>query len=232
MTKRFREQPLFDQKERDLAIGYLQTADPILATLIAEFAPFPVGETHHETQSKVGSADHPLLLGLCRAIFYQSVSIPSANAVYSRFLALYPHADFPSARDIANTADETLKSIGLPRSKVSYLKHLAVAELPELGELERMSDREVIERLIQLKGVGIWTAQMVLIFQLKRLDVFPIADLGLRAAIRDLYELEQLPDRAVLERFGNKWQPYRTIATWYLWQSRGSAAKELLKAWC
>ncbi len=122
----------------------------------------------------------------------------------------------------------------MPRSKVQAIKDLAhrtLADLPTLEALETMSDESVIKALIDVKGVGRWSAQMVLMFQLKRLDVLPKDDLGLRAAIRDCYNLDTLPDTATVEEIAQQWKPYRTVATWYLWQTRSQAAKELLRAW-
>ena len=207
------------------AIDYLKQVDPILGTLVDRFEPFPMNRDRSQDT---------LLSALAKAIFYQSISIQSANAVYSRFLKLYPDAAFPSATDILDTPNETLREIGLPISKIKYLKGLAektIDQLPSLDELEELEDESIIQLLTQLKGVGQWSVKMVLIFQLRRLDVLPADDIGVRAAIRDLYNLEQLPDQRVVETLGTKWKPYRTLATWSLWLSRGPAARELLRSW-
>lgn len=207
-----------------LARDYLKQADPILAALIDDLIPYP--------QQQRQTAD-TLLSALTKAIIYQRISIKAANTVYLRLLHPYDQ-QFPSAIDLLHTADETLRSIGLPRSKVQAIKDLAhrtLADLPTLAALETMSDESVIKALIVVKGVGRWSAQMVLIFQLKRLDVLPKDDLGLRAAIRDCYHLDTLPNTATVEEIAQKWKPYRTVATWYLWQTRSQAAQELLRAW-
>lgn len=196
-----------------------------MAELIRQYSPYSV-----QANAPTGT----MLSALSRAIFYQSVSIPSANAVFQRFLQLYPEAQFPSATAILQTPDAGLKQIGLSGAKVAFLKNVASAVqtgLPDLDDLQTMDDEAIIRLLTQIKGIGRWTVQMVLIFQLKRLDILPTGDLGLRSAIRDLYQLDQLPQPRVVEAMGGAWQPYRTVATWYLWQSRGAAARTLLQAW-
>jgi len=112
--------------------------------------------------------------------------------------------------------------VGISRPKISYIKdlaHHASDGLPTLEELEVMDDESIIKTLTRIKGVGRWTVQMLLIFRLNRWDVLPVDDLGVRAGIRKLYNLEALPDRKTTERFGQKWKPYCSIASWYLWRS-------------
>lgn len=209
----------------EIALNYLIRIDPVLATLIEQFEPFPFNRK---------SSQDTTLSALSKAIFYQSISLQSANAVYSRFVQLYPQSSFPSATEILNTSNDRLRTIGLPISKIKYLKGVAentLNGLPSLEELEELDNESIIKLLTQLKGIGRWSVQMVLIFQLRRLDVLPVDDIGIRNAIRDLYQLEHPPDRATVEAFGQKWSPYRTIATWYLWLSRGPTARALLNAW-
>lgn len=206
-------------------VDYFKHVDPILATLIDQVDPFPIEQPQPQDS---------LLSALSKAIFFQSVSIQSANAVYLRFLTLYPHQAFPSASEILNTSDESLRSVGLPVAKIRYLKGLAekiLDGLPSLEELATLDDEAIIQLLTQLKGIGRWSAQMVLIFQLRRPDVLPADDVGIRAAIRDLYGLNELPDKVTVEKMGDRWKPYRTLATWSLWLSRGDAARALLKSW-
>jgi 3-methyladenine DNA glycosylase/8-oxoguanine DNA glycosylase len=117
-----------------------------------------------------------------------------------------------------------LRGAGLSRAKVLALKDLAEravsGELP-LDRLPEMSDEEVIECLVEVRGIGRWTAEMFLIFSLGRLDVLPVDDFGLRAGVRDVYQLPDLPSRAALRERAEPWRPYRSIATWYFWRSRG-----------
>jgi DNA-3-methyladenine glycosylase II len=204
---------------------YFKSIDPIMATVMEQFDPFPM-----EPNLKQDT----LLSALTKAIFFQRISIQSANAVYLRFLHLYPGEGFPSATEILNTPNETLRNAGLPFSKISYLKGIAEKledGLPTLEELAVLEDEAIIQYLTQFKGIGRWSAQMVLIFQLRRPDVLPVDDLGVRAAIQALYGLSQLPDTATVETIGDRWRPYRTLATWSLWLSRGDAARKLLKSW-
>nr|MBA3924467.1 DNA-3-methyladenine glycosylase 2 family protein [Nostocaceae cyanobacterium] len=108
------------------------------------------------------------------------------------------------------------------RPKVLYIKDLAqkvLHGLPALVELETMDDEEIIQTLTPVKGIGRWTVQMLLMFRLHRLDVLPVDDLGIRAAVRRVYNMTELPDKKTLEKMGQDWQPYRTIASWYLWRS-------------
>jgi DNA-3-methyladenine glycosylase II len=208
-----------------IALEYLHQSDPSMGRLIAQVGACSLG--------RQPTAD-TLLSALVKSIIYQRISIKAANTVYTRFLSLYTPALFPAAAEILATPDSTLQSIGLPSMKVAYLKDLAqkvLAGLPDLADLETMEDEAIIQTLTQIKGIGRWSVQMLLMFQLCRLDVLPVDDLGIRAAIRDLYRLDDLPSRLTAERLALPWQPYRTIACWYLWQSRGAAHRDLLNNW-
>ncbi len=195
------------------AIATLKQSDPILAALIDQ-----VGDcTLH-----MGRQQGDLLFCLCESILYQQLSGKAAAAIHRRFLALYPDRDFPGAADLLNTPDEALRSAGISRPKIAYLKDLAqkvLDGLPTLAELEAMDDEAIVQTLLPIKGVGRWTVQMLLIFRLHRWDVLPVDDLGIRAGIRRTYGLADLPDKKTVERIGQPWRPYRTIAAWYLWRS-------------
>ena len=124
--------------------------------------------------------------------------------------------------DVLNTPEEVLRRVGISGSKISYIKNLAqqvLEGLPTLEQLAVMDDESIIKTLIPLKGIGRWTVQMLLIFRLDRWDVLPVDDLGVRAGIRRLYGLEALPDKKTVEGFGQRWKPYCSIASWYLWRS-------------
>jgi DNA-3-methyladenine glycosylase II len=160
---------------------------------------------------------------LVRSIIAQMISTKAARAIAARVeTALLPHGITPAA--VATASEEALRGAGLSRSKVLALKDLAKravsGELP-LDQLPALSDEEVIELLLPVRGIGRWTAEMFLIFSLGRLDVLPVDDLGLRAGVRDVYQLPELPGRAALRELAEPWRPYRTIATWYFWRSRG-----------
>jgi DNA-3-methyladenine glycosylase II len=191
----------------------LKQADSVLATVIDQVGSCSLGQ-----EQQTGD----VLPSLCESIIYQQISGKAAATIHRRFLELYPNRSFPLAQDILNTDDETLRGAGLSRSKAVYIKDLAMKVLeglPTLEELERMDDETVIKHLIQVKGIGRWTAQMFLIFRLHRWNILPVDDLGVRTAIRKVYQLADLPDQKTVEQMGQKWQPYCTIAAWYLWRS-------------
>jgi DNA-3-methyladenine glycosylase II len=195
-----------------IALTTLKQADPILGAVIDR-----VGACTLLQQQSTGD----LLASLAESIIYQQLSGKAAATIHRRFLQLF---DSPvlSAIDILNTPDEVLRTAGLSRAKALYIKDLAqnvLDGLPTLAELERLDDETIIATLTQVKGIGRWTAQMLLIFRLHRLDVLPVDDLGVRAGIRNLYGLDKLPTKKQVEALGEKWQPYRSIASWYLWRS-------------
>ncbi len=184
--------------------------DEILSNLIDK-----IGECRLNQVQQNGD----LLSYLCRTIISQQLSVKSATAIHNRFLQLY-NLPFTN-QDIINTSDEILRSVGISRPKISYLKDLAIKypELPTIDELQTMDDESIIKSLTTIKGIGRWSVQMLLIFRLHRGDVLPVDDLGIRNAIKNLYDLSELPKKQTLEKIAQKWQPYRTIACWYLWQS-------------
>jgi DNA-3-methyladenine glycosylase II len=160
---------------------------------------------------------------LVRAIISQLISTKAAIAISARVTAaLAPHG--LKAAAIAAASEESLRGAGLSRTKVLALKDLAgraeSGELP-LARLTDMTDEEVIDSLVAVRGIGRWTAEMFLIFSLGRLDVLPVDDFGLRAGVQAVYELPELPGRAALRERAEPWRPYRSIATWYFWRSRG-----------
>ena len=158
---------------------------------------------------------------LTNSILSQQISVHAARAIRSRLTELVGEKNFTAGR-IRQLRLKKLQSVGISRPKALYLKDLAdnvhSGQL-RLNQIGRKSDAAVIEELIQVKGIGVWTAQMFLIFALGRLDVFPHGDYGVRAAIQNLYGLEELPDKKTSSRISEPWRPYRTIATWYCWRS-------------
>jgi DNA-3-methyladenine glycosylase II len=206
------------------ALTHLKACDPILARLITELGDCTLGER---------SPNDSLFEALTRSIVYQRISIQSANAVYGRFLANYGDRH-PTPNDLLGTDDDHLRQLGLPYTKIAYLKDLAATiqqGLPDLPELATWEDSAIIKTLTQIKGIGRWSVEMVLIFQLHRLDVLPIDDFGIRAAIQTCYRLNDLPKKADMERIAEPWKPYRSIASWYLWRSRDAKNRELLDTW-
>lgn len=193
------------------AIQTLKTADPKLGAIIDRVGSCTLDQSQHPGT---------ILDSLARSIIYQQLSTKSATAIYHRFLKLYENG--MSAEAILNTPNESLREVGLSRQKIVYVKDLAqnvLTGLPTLEELELLDDETIIQTLTKIKGIGRWTVQMLLIFRLHRWDVLPMDDLGIRAGIRRVYGLDEMPDRKTVLEIGKAWKPYSTIASWYLWRS-------------
>ncbi|HZS09912.1 MAG TPA: DNA-3-methyladenine glycosylase 2 family protein [Blastocatellia bacterium] len=161
---------------------------------------------------------------LVDAIISQQLSTRAAETILNRFKALYAPARFPKAAQILATPDEKLRSVGISGQKISYIKDLSAKT--EEGKLRlsgtsRMSDEEIINMLVQVKGIGVWTAHMFMIFSLGRLNVLPVGDLGVRRAIERGYGLAGLPGAAEIEAIAKsrQWHPYCSVAAWFLWRS-------------
>jgi DNA-3-methyladenine glycosylase II len=193
------------------AITHLKRADPVLARVIES-----VGPCRFEPR-----ATGPHFDAVVRAIVYQQLSGSAAHTIHSRLLALYG-GEPPTPAALLATPEETLRAVGLSRQKLAYLRDLA--HRAETGDvrihaLHELSDDEVIEALTRIKGVGRWTAQMFLMFRLGRPNVLPDLDLGIRKAIQRAYRMRSLPSTKRIQRLGARWEPYCTIACWYLWRS-------------
>ena len=170
---------------------------------------------------RVGYAESNLA-SLVRAIVYQQLSGKAAATIYGRFRALYPEDEFPSAQAIRRTHHTKLRKAGLSRQKQAALRdlcrHVAEGRLP-LHDVEEHDDEVLIERLTAVRGIGRWSAQMFLMFQLGRLDQWPVDDLGVRKGVALLLGQDELPGRRQMEDWGERCRPYRTVASWYLWRS-------------
>lgn len=147
-------------------------------------------------------------------------------------VALLPNGDL-TAQALATLSDEQLRTAGISRQKGGYLRDLcakvAAGDVP-LDELERMNDEEVIQALTKIKGIGRWSAEMFLMFRLHRPDVLPVGDLGIMNAVMKVYRMRKKPSPDRLLRLGEAWRPYRSVASWYLWRSLGSAPGQPLPA--
>jgi DNA-3-methyladenine glycosylase II len=164
--------------------------------------------------------DH--LSALVGAIVSQQLSTKAAATIFGRFVALFPDGHIPHAQAIHALDDATLRGVGLSGQKVGYLRDLCTRIADgrlQLEELEMLDDELVIERLTSVKGFGRWTAEMFLMFRLHRPDVLPAGDLGIVVAIQRLYGLRKRPDAKRILKLGEAWRPYRSVASWYLWQS-------------
>jgi len=156
---------------------------------------------------------------LVESIISQQLSIKASGTIFTRFKALFKTKKFPSPKDLLKKRDDELRTAGISYQKISYLKSVAdafVSDLINIKIIGQMSDEEVITTLTQIRGVGKWTAEMILIFTLARPDVFSVGDLGIRNAIERLYGIKEKDKMLALSE---KWKPYRSSACWYLWRS-------------
>ena len=160
---------------------------------------------------------------LCQSIISQQLASKAADCICGRFLARYDSQ--PEPEKVLATTVEELRSLGLSARKVEYIQDLAHKILDGTVTPEKyddpdapMSDAAIVKQLTAVKGIGVWTAEIFLMFALCRPDVFPVDDLGLRKGMQRLENLPELPDKATMETLSRQWQPYRTLAGWYLWQ--------------
>jgi DNA-3-methyladenine glycosylase II len=190
----------------------LMRRDPVLAQAIKTIGPCLMAERQRK--------DH--LTALTGSIVSQQLSTKAAATIFGRFVALFPEGSALSAPAILAIDDVTLRGVGLSSQKVRYLRDLCeriVDGRLVLDEIETLEDEAVIERLTEVKGFGRWTAEMFLMFRLHRPDVLPVDDLGIVNAVQRLYRLRKRPDAKKLNKLGEAWKPYRSVASWYLWQS-------------
>lgn len=165
---------------------------------------------------------------LTSSIIGQQVSVHAARAIRGRFAAIVPERDFPTPADVLSTPDATLRGAGLSVNKLLSIRDLA--DHFEGGKIQtrrfsKMSDEEIIQSLLPVRGIGRWTAEMFLIFSIGRPDVLAVDDLGLRNAMRKLYELPEIPKPDAMREIAAPWQPYRSMASWYLWRSLDNEPK-------
>lgn len=187
--------------------------------IIAEVGPCRLAERVHTNP----------LRALVAAIIAQQISWHAARTVEARFCAIYGcdstnrRSRFPRPQQILATPVRKLRAAGLSRQKVRYIRDIAAraadGTLP-LGRLGRMQDDAIMERLVAVKGVGRWTAEIFMMFSLGRPDVFPVDDLGLQHAVRVAYGLRRMPSEKKMLEIGEPWRPHRSVASWYLWRSR------------
>jgi DNA-3-methyladenine glycosylase II len=159
---------------------------------------------------------------LVRAIIFQQLAGRAAQAIYDRFVKLVGNGRFPTPALVLAATEEDMGRAGLSRGKMAYIRDLA--RHVQDGSLSfrrfpRMADEEIIAELVRVRGIGRWTAEMFLMFNLRRPDVLPVDDLGFRSAVAKAFGMNQLPTAKELRLIGERWRPYRTAAVWYFWQS-------------
>ena len=193
----------------NIALRHLSHGDKRIEKLIDKFGPpnFNLMNNYYES--------------LIRSIVYQQLSGKAASIIYERFLDLFVFDIYPEPKDILAVSIETLRSSGLSYQKVNYIRDLSEKwqdGTMNLTDIDSMTDEEISSELIKVKGIGQWTADMFLMFTLGRPDVFPFGDLGIQKGVMNLTNMNRLPTQKEMERKTKKWQPYRTVAAWYLWK--------------
>lgn len=201
------------------AIRHLKKCDPVLRSAIERVG---TCEMHLEYESHQFGA-------LVDSIIYQQLAYKAAQTISRRFRQIYGGRDgggsgrLPQPEELRRTPVRKLRAAGLSRQKIGYMRNLAAKAANgtlALGRFGRMTDDAVIENVTQVKGIGRWTAEMFLMFSLRRPDVLPVGDLGLQYGFKEAYGMRALPAAKTMLKRGEAWRPYRSIATWYLWKLR------------
>lgn len=201
--------------DSDLALAHLHAKDRVLSRLITR-----VGPLRLQTE-----ASHPPFQSLTESILHQQVTGKAAAAILARFRAAFgTRGAFPEPARVVLASDDELRAVGVSRSKAAALRDLASRTLdgtvPSGDALHAMEDAEIIERLIKVRGIGVWTAHMLLMFRLGRPDVLPVGDYGVRKGFAKTFRTKaELPTPTEITKRAERWRPYRTVASWYLWRA-------------
>jgi len=190
------------------AVRHLKKSDPVLAAIIERVGPCKL--TFRE----------PTFESLVRSIAFQQLNGKAARTIYDRLVAAAGGALTPES--ILALSVEQMRAVGLSRQKLSYIRDLAERAISgeiDFARLPEMSDEDVIEHLTRVKGIGVWSAQMFLMFALRRPNILPTTDYGVRAAIMKNYRKRKLPDHKQIVKLARAWHPYCSVACWYLWRS-------------
>ena len=198
---------MFQQAEAQLA-----AADPLMRRLIKQHGPCAL-----EPQTKRQPYE-----SLVRAIAHQQLHAKAAEAILGRLIAALP-GKFPKPDDLLNVSETKIRACGFSQSKIAALRDIALQTqngvVPTRAQIAKLSDEEIVTRLTQIRGVGRWTVEMLLIFQLGRPDILPVDDFGVRNGFRIAKKLPEMPKPKELLAYGARWQPFRTVASWYLWRA-------------
>jgi len=195
------------------ALEHLSQSDKVLARLIRKVGPCRLEPRRNTSPFQA----------LVQSVAHQQLNGTAAKTILRRVIALYPKRRFPTPEDLLSTADEPLRGAGLSRAKIAAIKDIAAKTVeglvPASRAIAKLSNEEILERLTTIRGVGPWTVEMLLMFKLGRLDVLPASDFGVRKGFALIYRRKELPAPADLLAHGERWRPYRTIASWYLWRA-------------
>jgi 3-methyladenine DNA glycosylase/8-oxoguanine DNA glycosylase len=199
--------------DAEAAVAHLGTRDPKLKALMERVGAF---------RMRLDAAATPFE-ALCESIIYQQITGKAASTIAGRFCERIGEGRFPAPQRVLDASDVILREAGLSRGKVAALRDLAAKSLdgtvPTMARLRRLEDDEIVERLTVVRGIGRWTAEMFLMFRLGRPDVLPVHDYGVRKGFQRAFRTRELPDPEVVARRGERWKPYRTVASWYLWRA-------------
>lgn len=212
-------------KAAEKAAAHLAKIDPDLGRVIKATGPVLLVPDEARTP----------FYALLRAIAHQQLSGRAAETIMGRFHALFPDVPHPTPEQVLAVEDLVLRGVGFSRPKIKYIKDLAERAasglVPNHDEVLTLDDEVLIERLTEIKGIGRWTVEMLLIFKLGRMDVLPIHDLGIQKGFMITYRKRKMPKPETILKFGERWRPYRTIAAWYLWRAVDLAANKNVKWW-
>jgi DNA-3-methyladenine glycosylase II len=199
---------------------HLAQRDPVLRRLIREHGKCGLKPKKRRTPFE----------SLVLAVAHQQLNGTAANTILTRFKNLFPGRTFPRPTDLANVTDQQIRACGFSFAKIKSIRDITEKTLsgvvPDSRQIVNLSDDEIVARLTQVRGVGRWTAEMLLIFQLGRLDILPADDFGVRSGFRAAYRKRDLPKPKALLAFGERWKPHRTTAAWYLWRAADAAKKK------
>ena len=196
----------------EATLAHLAKADPVLRRVIREIGACTLRPERRRSPFE----------SLVRAVAHQQLNGTAAETILGRFLALFPSRRFPEPVDLAEVTDDAIRAAGFSRGKLAAIRDIAARSIsgvvPTSRQIARLSDEEIVTRLTECRGVGRWTAEMLLIFKLGRPDVLPVDDFGVRQGFKVAYGLADQPKPKELLAYGELWAPYRTTAAWYLWR--------------
>jgi DNA-3-methyladenine glycosylase II len=199
---------------------HLSKLDPVLRRLIRE----------HGKCGLVPEKRRSPFQSLVQAVAHQQLNGTAANTILTRFKKLFPGRKFPRPEDLAKVTDKQIRACGFSFAKIKSIRDITAKALdgtiPSSRQIVKLSDDEIIARLTKVRGVGRWTVEMLLIFQLGRPDVLPVGDFGVRTGFRVAYKKRDMPEPKALLAFGEKWKPHRTTAAWFLWCAADAAKKK------
>lgn len=201
----------------------MRKVDPRLGRLIEKLPQFALNLQAQQTPYE----------SLLRAVVYQSIAGKAAKVIFDRIRALGANGVCPTPEELLRVSTRKLRAAGLSKAKIAAVRDLAAKTIegivPTLEDAEKMSDQELVRRLDSVRGIGAWTVEMFLIFRLGRPDVLPIHDYGVQKGFALTYGKRAIPKPKDLAKFGERWRPYRTVASWYMWRAVDHAGKSARK---